>query len=149
MPAFLVRSALNTPDRDAFEGDMVPGAPMDDAPVRVAGRDAWLLDQVGNRFVLMVFVDEPVQPGAEWAEQAAALAAAPIPVETVLVSSHDRAVSGVPVLQDRDGLVSQRYDARPGTAYLIRPDQHVAARWRRVELSAVRDALARATAANA
>ncbi|MCB2069757.1 MAG: FAD-dependent oxidoreductase, partial [Ottowia sp.] len=149
VPAFLVRSALNTPDRDAFEGDMVPGAPMDDAPVRVAGRDAWLLDQVGNRFVLMVFVDEPVQPGAEWAEQAAALAAAPIPVETVLVSSHDRAVSGVPVLQDRDGLVSQRYDARPGTAYLIRPDQHVAARWRRVELSAVRDALARATAANA
>jgi 3-(3-hydroxy-phenyl)propionate hydroxylase len=41
--------------------------------------------------------------------------------------------------------VARRYDARPGTAYLIRPDQHVAARWRRVDLAAVQAALARAT----
>ena len=28
-------------------------------------------------------------------------------------------------------LSARRYDARPGTTYLIRPDQHVCARWRR------------------
>jgi hypothetical protein len=61
VPAFLVHSALNTPDVDAFEGDMVPGAPMDDAPVRGGGADAWLLDQLGNRFVLLAFVDDPGQ----------------------------------------------------------------------------------------
>ena len=49
-------------------------------------------------------------------------------------------------LIDSEGLLAQRYDGRPGTVYLFRPDQYVAARWRsfdplRVE-AAVRKALA-------
>lgn len=145
VPAFLVNSVLNTPDVDAFEGNMVPGAPMDDAPVRVAGRDAWLLDQLGNRFVLLAFVDDPGQLEPALRAQATALAAGPVPVETVLVTPHGGSAVGFTVLQDRDGLFAQRYDARPGTTYLVRPDQHVAARWRHADLAAVRAALARAT----
>ena len=61
-----------------------------------------------------------------------ALASGPIPVRTLLV--------------DPAGLAARRYDAGPGTAYLMRPDQLVAARWRRLDLRAVRAALARATA---
>ena len=34
VPALLTTSPLNTPDGDAFDGWMVPGAPLDDAPVR-------------------------------------------------------------------------------------------------------------------
>lgn len=49
---------------------------------------------------------------------------------------------------DTAGLVAQRFDATPGACYLIRPDQHVAARWRRFDAAAVRAALARATAQN-
>ena len=45
-----------------------------------------------------------------------------------------------------EGVPAQRYDARPGTAYLLRPDQHVAARWRRLDLTEVRAAVARASA---
>ncbi len=145
VPAFLVHSALNTPDVDAFDGNMVPGAPMDDAPVRVAGHDAWLLDQLGNRFVLLAFVDDPGQLEPALRAQATALAAGPVPVETVLVTPHGGSAIGFAVLQDPGGLFAQRYDARPGTSYLVRPDQHVAARWRRADLAAVRDALARAT----
>ena len=33
-------------------------------------------------------------------------------------------------IEDVQGLLAKRYDADPGTVYLIRPDQHVAARWR-------------------
>ncbi|MCU0957959.1 MAG: FAD-dependent oxidoreductase, partial [Hydrogenophaga sp.] len=144
VPAFLVHSALNTPDAEAFEGLMVPGAPMDDAPVRVGGQDAWLLDQLGNRFVLMVFADRAVAPAV--LAQADALAAAAVPVQTLVVVAHaGQAPGGLLTVHDRDGLVAQRYDARPGTAYLVRPDQHVAARWRRVEAVAVQAALARAT----
>ena len=146
VPAFLVNSALNTPDADAFDGNMVPGAPMDDAPVRLGGQDAWLLDQLGNRFVLMVFADRADTLDPSLVALAGELAAGTVPVQTLLVTAHPGAApSGMTVLHDRDGLVAQRYDARPGTAYLVRPDQHVAARWRRTELGLVRAALARAT----
>ncbi len=146
VPAFLVNSALNTPDADAFDGNMVPGAPMDDAPVRLGGQDAWLLDQLGNRFVLMVFADRADTLDPSLVALAGELAAGTVPVQTLLVTSHTGAArSGMTELHDRDGLVAQRYDARPGTAYLVRPDQHVAARWRRTEGGLVRAALARAT----
>jgi 3-(3-hydroxy-phenyl)propionate hydroxylase len=48
------------------------------------------------------------------------------------------------VFLDRDGLARARYAAEPGTTYLIRPDQHVAARFRRLDAEEIRTALARA-----
>ena len=40
-----------------------------------------------------------------------------------------------------NGLAWQRYDSRPGTTYLIRPDRYVAARWRTYDPAAVSAAL--------
>jgi len=148
MPSFLVHSALNTPDVDAFAGDMVPGAPLDDAPVRVAGQDAWLLDQLGHRFVLLAFADRAdALDSAQAALQAqsAALAAQPVPVQVIWVTAPGAgAPAGMVTLHDRDGLMAQRLDARPGCGYLIRPDQHVAARWRALDVDRLQAALRRA-----
>jgi 3-(3-hydroxy-phenyl)propionate hydroxylase len=44
---------------------------------------------------------------------------------------------------DSAGTLTGRYDGRAGTVYLIRPDQHVAARWRRFDTNKIEAALAR------
>jgi 3-(3-hydroxy-phenyl)propionate hydroxylase len=40
--------------------------------------------------------------------------------------------------------MARRYDAKPGTAYLLRPDQHVLARWRSLDSARLQAAMARA-----
>jgi 3-(3-hydroxy-phenyl)propionate hydroxylase len=49
------------------------------------------------------------------------------------------------VVTDVQGCLAKRYDAEAGTAYLIRPDQHIAARWRAFNAEAVAAAVKRAT----
>jgi 3-(3-hydroxy-phenyl)propionate hydroxylase len=44
---------------------------------------------------------------------------------------------------DADGLLRKRFDLRPGTAYLLRPDQHIAARFRHPEPRTLTEALRR------
>ena len=44
---------------------------------------------------------------------------------------------------DVEGVFAQRYDARPGTSWLVRPDQHLAARFRDVDAAALAGALRR------
>ncbi|MFO1305494.1 MAG: FAD-dependent oxidoreductase [Burkholderiales bacterium] len=134
VPAVLHGSPLNTPDTDAFEGRMVPGAVAADAPVDAGvdnARGAWLLDHLGGDFTLLTFgrvVDEAT---------VAALASRPVPVRVVQVGGGG--------LRDVEGKVVSRYDGRDGTCYLIRPDQHVCARWRAFDRAALDAALARAT----
>jgi len=110
---------------------------MDDAPVRGSHGNGWLLDavsQAGTGFTLLHFgrADEATR---------AAVAAMGLPRVELL----EAAEPTPDALHDAQGLAARRYDARPGTCYLIRPDQHVAARWRRFDAAAVRAALQRAT----
>ena len=131
VPATLAETPLNSPDQDHFEGWMVPGAPADDAPLR-NGR--WLLPMLSSGFTLLLFFD----PQGDAATQAALQAGI-----DALAADRPGAAS---LLVPCEGPAAQRYDARPGTCYLLRPDQHVCARWRRFEPARVRAAIARATA---
>lgn len=130
LPTVLRDSALNTPDADAFTGQMLPGAPATDAPVRVDGAEGWLLEQMGQGFTLLCFGALPD--------------ALPDGVKTLLVDPVGAVPAGVTAIADSEGLLAQRYDARPGTAYLLRPDQHVCARWRAPSLTGIRRAMATA-----
>jgi 3-(3-hydroxy-phenyl)propionate hydroxylase len=125
VPATLVDSDLNTPDVEAFQGAMVPGAPLTDAPIEAANvKASWLLRTLGREFTLLVFGEAPA-----WA--------AALPNVSLLRVGID--------FLDVKGLVTQRLDGKPETAYLIRPDQHVCARWRKPTQAQLQAALARAT----
>jgi len=51
-------------------------------------------------------------------------------------------------LADPSGLVAKRYGAEPGTAYLLRPDGYVAARFHHPTRAAIAAALSRAQGLN-
>jgi len=141
VPSTLGDSPLNTADVDAFAGRMVPGAPAADAPiVRADGSTGWLLRELcptskanaATCFIALVFGH------GEAAERSReVLAKSDVPLHIVNVAG-----------TSEGALAAQRYDAKPGTVYLLRPDQHVCARWRNptpVDVRAARDrALAKA-----
>ncbi|MGL6112151.1 MAG: FAD-dependent monooxygenase, partial [Rubrivivax sp.] len=132
-PTPYLQSPLNTPDDAVFAGAMKPGTNCADAPLRHGGKPAWLLNVLHELhgaqggFTLLAFGDsaslENVGDG-------------PITARVLTVGSD---------IEDAQGLLAQRYDGQPGTVYLIRPDHHVAARWRAFDAAKVRAALRRCT----
>jgi 3-(3-hydroxy-phenyl)propionate hydroxylase len=134
-PTVLEGSPLSTPDDADFECALVPGGVALDAPVRTRdGRAAWLLSHLRDGFMALRFC----RAGEH-------IDALPVPTLAIFPAGGAGTVSaGVTPLEDIDGLVAQRYDARPGTLYLIRPDQHVCARWRSVDTAKLAAAMRRA-----
>jgi 3-(3-hydroxy-phenyl)propionate hydroxylase len=150
VPAVLHDSLLNTADRegDVFFGSMVTGAVCTDAPVRIDGEAAWLLGQTGGGAFTGVYFCASVDAAADCAGRLATLEGKSIPMRTLIVVPRGAAIAplaGMTVLEDVDGVVAQRFDARPGTFYLLRPDQHVCARWRAFDAASVAAAIQRAT----
>ncbi|QTD43771.1 FAD-dependent oxidoreductase [Ottowia testudinis] len=145
VPSWLATSRLNTPDAGTFQGQMIPGAPLADAPVQAAGQPGWLLHHLGNRFQLLHYVNDAASLDAATAQALASLRLEAIDIEPIVVSAQGHAPAGLKTLIDSAGCVAQRYDLQPGTTYLLRPDQHVAARWRALDASKIKAALARAT----
>lgn len=147
VPATLTHSPLNTPDQDTFDTLMVPGAAGADAPILVGGEPSWFLEQIGGDFTGIYFSDggelSDVRIGALRSLAQDGLPVRPILVEPRSVEPHR--TDGIQVIEDAEGLLAQRFDAQPGTFYLLRPDQHVCARWRHFDPDEVRAAVRRAT----
>ncbi len=99
------------------------GSACPDAPLG----DGFLLSRLGNDFVLLTI---DAKAPEELEEHGVA-------IRRVAVSASD----------DKTGMLAERYLGESGSAvYLIRPDQHVAARWNKFDEAAVRAALRTACA---
>ena len=116
-PAVLRGSPLNTPGGEA--SPLPPGAPAIDAPVLDRGRPDWLLRHLGqDGFTLLALAGEGAPPPEP-----------PPGIARVVVGETE--TTGA--LFDHSGLVARRWGLSPGQAVLLRPDQHVAARFDRPE----------------
>ena len=123
LPAVLSDSPLNTSDTDEFSCKAMLGAAALDAPVQLSnGRHDWFLRTLGPDFTMLYAGDQTDIP---WAH-----------------GVHHMCL-GKDVL-DIQGMVKDRYDLQPDTAYLFRPDQHIAARTRNPTEGWLKNALSRA-----
>jgi 3-(3-hydroxy-phenyl)propionate hydroxylase len=120
---------LSTGDVDCWGAGPRPGAHMVDAPLTTAkGEAIYLTDAfkaAGGGFVMLQSLNG---------------AALDLPPGIGRIS-----VGATAPLIDHAGLFAIRYDATPGSAYLLRPDGYVAARFRRPTAARVEAALARAS----
>ncbi len=120
LPTAYLASPLSTPDAETWEGGVVPGAPMLDAPL---GEGGWLTRQAATgRPVLLLNGSEPPEG---------------------LPKTVDLLCVGRATHPEIHGHLGRRYDLRAGDACLLRPDGHVAARFRQVNGDVVRQALRR------
>ena len=151
-PCSYETSPLVTQDSDEFDARVWPGSVAIDAPVACQGEPCWLLNYLGLHFALII--DVTTQAAAD---DAANLLnhIQPIPELTLLFITKDgQSIEGIHpawanrclALNDTQGLVKQRYDLSPGTAYLVRPDQVIAARWRILAGQSLRHAYFKALA---
>ncbi|MEZ5910973.1 MAG: FAD-dependent oxidoreductase [Paracoccaceae bacterium] len=113
-------SSLNGPDSPDLPHRTRPGSPAADAPTR----DGWLLDRLGGGFQLMTI-------GCMAPDQ---LAVDGLGVRRLALAG------------DESPELAERYlGSAKAAVYLMRPDQHVAARWTSYDEAAVKAALMTAT----
>ncbi|MBR9926569.1 MAG: FAD-dependent oxidoreductase [Gammaproteobacteria bacterium] len=147
MPCRYDSSPLNTPDVDGGPSELRPGSSAKDAPIRLGEQNAWLLNQFGNGFVLLL--DGRLDDGHATAplRELSELLDRHTDLRLVVVGPAPDEFGALPrttVIDDTEGLVTQRYGLKAGGGYLIRPDQHVTARWHTVTAHQIEDALDRA-----
>lgn len=114
---------LSTPDRESFGGSAKLGLPVPDVPLEDRnGKKRFLLQTLSDDFELL-YVKDGARPNV------------PEGVRLTVIGED---------LIDREGIFAERFDATPGSAFLLRPDHHLCARMRNYDGNLVREALGRA-----
>ena len=125
VPCSLMGTRAITPDTEveSMPGPR-PGEVALDAPIRIQGREAWLLSLLGPHFTCLCVNAEIPDP---------------LPPEV-------RALRCGQDFVDPDGRFAERYSGGESAIYLIRPDQHVAARFRQATAQELHEAWCRSLA---
>ncbi len=137
-------SPLNGEDDDAaFEQGPRTGAPLQNVWIRArvqAEPDTFLLDHLGVGFTLLYFTEDGQFPDfirdVKPAEKTSAL-------RPLVISQKAASGQTITWLHDPERRVHEQYGASHGTGYLVRPDGHVAARWKSLSEQKLRTALSR------
>ncbi|UYG03864.1 FAD-dependent monooxygenase [Halomonas sp. LR3S48] len=125
-PYTYAESPLTLTEADDFDTGPMPGAPLFNHRL---GEGNYLLDHLGSGFTLLHF-NQAGRVDAELAEQLEALQARGQQIGLLRVAREPGAEGA---LVDTDGSLFGAYGAEPGSAYLVRPDRHVVARWKRLD----------------
>ena len=141
-PHAYTRSALNCLDDDDALFSAGPGHGAPPQNVRL-GDDHFLLDHIGDGFHLLVFTTGALPADVQRVVQSQRDRGVPL---RVLAIGAAQPVAGADAhLADGDGRVRLRYAVpADGAAYLLRPDQHVCARWLALDADRLQTALATA-----
>lgn len=142
-PHEYTRSMLNSAgdDNALFTAGPAHGAPPQN--IRLA-TDDFLLDHLGGGFDLLYFTAAEAIP-APLQEVVAATRARGVPLKVIAVGAPAPVAGADLTLADTDGHFRRRYGIRAGGgAYLLRPDQHVCARWLTLDATRLHAALATA-----
>jgi 3-(3-hydroxy-phenyl)propionate hydroxylase len=121
-------SPLSTPDAEAWQTGPRPGEVLPEVPL--AGAVSHVTEAVGPGFVLLHFGVPPRELSTQGLRMLPVLAQANAAWPQALI--------------DAGGRLAREFDAQDGSAYLLRPDGHVAARWKHCQDTALQAALRRA-----
>ncbi|MCK1511429.1 FAD-dependent monooxygenase [Bradyrhizobium sp. 190] len=100
-------------------GSVAPNAKLIDA--------IHLLDQAGTGVTAILFCG--AQPTAEQAALLEHLGQVDKRFVAIVIGS-ENSISGAKTIADQDGEIARIFAAEPGTIYLLRPDLHIAGRWK-------------------
>lgn len=120
-------------DNALFAEGLGHGAPPQN--VRL-GQDQFLLDYLGAAFELLYFTNADALP-EDLQASIARIQSTGMPLRVTAVRQHgaSNVVGAQQTLFDPEGQVRQRYGVQhEGSAYLLRPDQHVCGRWRSLDV---------------
>jgi 3-(3-hydroxy-phenyl)propionate hydroxylase len=133
-------SMLNSSDDDNALFSAGPGHGAPPRNIRLSADD-FLLDHLGGGFDLLYFTDaaavpEPLQ------QVVAGVRSRGVPLRVIAIGAAQPVAGAQRTLADADGHCRQRYGVTAaGAAYLLRPDQHVCARWLTLDAALLQAAL--------
>jgi len=124
-PYRYINSSLTTPDREDqyWDTNLQPGWSISDCLLERDGEALSLLNGLCKDFTLLVYVDGESEPPS----------IIDLPIHPIYITSQG---TGEFCCDTTDSF-KKRYDARPGTWYLIRPDHYIAARGREVNMERI------------